>query len=347
MNTRNARKSRAAAASMAVLGMIVAPVTAASAAEGQPAPTVSLTRQSGSLSTLVANVDPNLAGSQDYNVTLQRASNGSWSRVKTGRTAGAREIATFGALPNGTYRLVVPAQFDKPQAISNSISVQRRTPSATAAKKSSTSIAVNVNPNLSGGAFRVVLDKRTSNGWRTYSSRLTTGTSEIATFGGLDSGTYRARTVATNSFNSVTTNSVKITYDRAAALRAKQQKVVSMAKAQIGKPYVHGATGPSAFDCSGLVQYTYKKALGQNLPRTASQQYYTSQATTRFTPGHGTPQPGDIIYFGRNGAQHVGLYVGGGKMVHAANPSVGVQQTTYSSGWYARSITGYSRVIHV
>lgn len=59
----------------------------------------------------------------------------------------------------------------------------------------------------------------------------------------------------------------------------KRNAVVQLAKEQVGKSYVYGATGPSAFDCSGLAQYVYKKAAKKTLPRTPEQQVILKKAT--------------------------------------------------------------------
>lgn len=95
--------------------------------------------------------------------------------------------------------------------------------------------------------------------------------------------------------------------------------VIGFLKAQVGKPYVYGATGPSAYDCSGLTQAAFR-TIGVELPR-------TSQAQSTF----GTPvsvsavQPGDLVFWGGVGsAYHVAVYIGGGQYLDAANPSKGV-----------------------
>lgn len=99
-----------------------------------------------------------------------------------------------------------------------------------------------------------------------------------------------------------------------AATLARQQsrarKAVSAAKAQIGDPYRYGATGPGAFDCSGLVQYAWRKA-GVKLPRVAASQF----ARIRKKVSWKDLQPGDLMFF--HGLGHVGMYVGHGKMIHS------------------------------
>ncbi|MFE5404335.1 C40 family peptidase [Streptomyces sp. NPDC056580] len=101
--------------------------------------------------------------------------------------------------------------------------------------------------------------------------------------------------------------------------------VVSFVKAQVGKAYVSGATGPSAYDCSGLVQTAFKQ-VGISLPRVSQDQ---STAGTQVSLSN--LQPGDILYWGGAGsAYHVAVYVGGGMFVGAQNPSSGVQEKPLS-----------------
>jgi len=88
------------------------------------------------------------------------------------------------------------------------------------------------------------------------------------------------------------------------------QAAVDTAMAQRGKPYVWAATGPSSFDCSGLVKYAYAAA-GVSLPRSSSQQATVGRAVSR-----AELQPGDIIAF-YSPVSHVGIYIGNGQMVHA------------------------------
>ena len=97
------------------------------------------------------------------------------------------------------------------------------------------------------------------------------------------------------------------------------QKALAAARSVIGSPYVYGAAGPNAFDCSGLTSWAYAQA-GKQIPRTSQ-----AQAAA------GTPvpldqlQPGDIIaYYG--GASHVGIYTGHGTIIDALNSGVPVQE---------------------
>jgi cell wall-associated NlpC family hydrolase len=101
--------------------------------------------------------------------------------------------------------------------------------------------------------------------------------------------------------------------------------VVAFAQAQVGKAYVSGATGPSAYDCSGLVQAAFKQ-VGISLPRVSQ-----AQSTAGTQVGLDNLQPGDILYWGGAGsAYHVGVYVGGGMFVGAQNSSTGVVERPLS-----------------
>lgn len=101
--------------------------------------------------------------------------------------------------------------------------------------------------------------------------------------------------------------------------------VISFLKAQVGKSYVLGATGPSAYDCSGLTGAAFKQ-VGVDLPRTSQPQ------STAGTPvSLDNLQPGDLLYWGSAGnAYHVGVYVGGGKFIGAQNSSTGVVERDMS-----------------
>ena len=93
--------------------------------------------------------------------------------------------------------------------------------------------------------------------------------------------------------------------------------VVSYAYQFIGRPYVFGATGPDTFDCSGFTSYVYRNAVGREITRTTYTQINQGRPVSR-----DQLQPGDLVF--TNGVGHVGIYVGGGQMIHAARPGVGV-----------------------
>ncbi|MGW2655485.1 NlpC/P60 family protein [Streptomyces sp. NPDC001478] len=99
----------------------------------------------------------------------------------------------------------------------------------------------------------------------------------------------------------------------------KADKVMAFAEAQIGKPYVWGATGPASYDCSGLTQAAWKAA-GVDIPRTTWDQVNigTRVATADL-------RPGDLVFF-YDDISHVGIYKGDGMMIHAPKPGANVRE---------------------
>ncbi|GAB2751422.1 NlpC/P60 family protein [Amycolatopsis magusensis] len=91
---------------------------------------------------------------------------------------------------------------------------------------------------------------------------------------------------------------------------AAAQTAVDAAMGKRGKPYSWGATGPNSFDCSGLTGWAYKQA-GISIPRTSKAQSTFGKAVSR-----DQLQPGDLVFY-NSPVSHVGIYIGGGNMVHA------------------------------
>ncbi len=104
----------------------------------------------------------------------------------------------------------------------------------------------------------------------------------------------------------------------------KGAKALAFAKKQIGDRYVYGATGPSAWDCSGLTGGAWKAA-GVSIPRTSQAQYRVGRKIAK-----SDLKPGDLVFF-YSGISHVGIYAGGGKVLHASQPSkpVGYLKMSY------------------
>lgn len=110
--------------------------------------------------------------------------------------------------------------------------------------------------------------------------------------------------------------------------------VVDVALRYVGVPYVWGGASPSGFDCSGLVQYSYAQ-VGVSLPHSSRAQYNVGVAVAR-----SDLQPGDLVFFG-SPIHHVGIYVGGGNMVHAPYTGANVRVNSIDRSNY----TGARRIL--
>lgn len=118
----------------------------------------------------------------------------------------------------------------------------------------------------------------------------------------------------------------------------RASKVVQYALQKVGYRYVAAASGPSSFDCSGLTMTAWRQA-GVSLPHYSRSQF----SVTRKIP-LSQAQPGDLVFYFGRGTHHVGLYIGNGKMVHAANPRAGVRIDSVLGPWYAQRFSGIGRV---
>ncbi|QBR94193.1 C40 family peptidase [Nocardioides euryhalodurans] len=107
---------------------------------------------------------------------------------------------------------------------------------------------------------------------------------------------------------------------------------VQFAMGQVGDAYVYGAMGPDAWDCSGLTMAAWAAA-GVSLPHSSSAQYSSGPQVAA-----SALQPGDLVFY-YSPISHVGMYIGNGQIVHAANPSTGVQVT----GLYSMPFSGAVR----
>ena len=111
--------------------------------------------------------------------------------------------------------------------------------------------------------------------------------------------------------------------------------VVDIVLAQVGKPYVWAAGGPGSFDCSGLTSYAYAQ-VGVSIPHQSQQQYNLVARKGHLVYDIGSLKPGDLVFWGNGGSAsaiyHVGIYIGGGRYVHASSPGVGVITSTLGTG---------------
>ncbi|GKQ34380.1 C40 family peptidase [Streptomyces sp. A012304] len=127
------------------------------------------------------------------------------------------------------------------------------------------------------------------------------------------SSTSSSSSPSSPSLSSSSSSSTDSTY------AGKAEKALAFARAQIGKPYVWGATGPESYDCSGLTQAAWKAA-GVSLPRTTY-----DQVNAGTTVSLADAQPGDLVFF-YDDVTHVGIYIGNGMMIHAPKPGTYVRE---------------------
>jgi cell wall-associated NlpC family hydrolase len=111
-------------------------------------------------------------------------------------------------------------------------------------------------------------------------------------------------------------------------------QAVAYAYSKLGDPYVYGATGPSSFDCSGLVQAAWASA-GVAIPRTTYEQVAALPAVST-----NDLQPGDLLFFDGDG--HVGMYVGGGYLIDAPQTGENVEKVPLA-GWYSANLDSAAR----
>jgi cell wall-associated NlpC family hydrolase len=108
------------------------------------------------------------------------------------------------------------------------------------------------------------------------------------------------------------------TFHGAVATANEEAAVVAFARAQLGKPYVYGAAGPSSYDCSGLAKAAWARA-GVALAHYTGAQWNEGAHITR-----ANLRPGDLVFFGAD-VYHVGIYIGGGDMIEAPHTGADVR----------------------
>lgn len=188
----------------------------------------------------------------------------------------------------------------------------------------------------------VRLERRTASGW-VYAGRLLTRAD------GLGSGrltlrsttTLRAvyqgsatRTAARSAATTVTVAARTVSLRAAATSGTFRQRAVQVASQQNGKPYRWGSVGPSSFDCSGLIKYSFAKA-GKALPRTSGEMYRVSQKISQ-----SAKRPGDLIFMSSDGRiGHVGVYAGNGKFWDAPRAGKNVSlRPIWSAQYYVARV---------
>ena len=120
----------------------------------------------------------------------------------------------------------------------------------------------------------------------------------------------------------------------ATATTGRIQNLIQHALALLGTPYRWGGTGTDGFDCSGLVGYVFRSALGIELPRVSKDMASSGQLIT----DRANLSPGDLVFFGTHHGKrvdHVGIYVGDGRFLHAPRTGRDVTVSSLESGYWS------------
>ncbi|MGL4796703.1 MAG: NlpC/P60 family protein [Paraclostridium sp.] len=122
----------------------------------------------------------------------------------------------------------------------------------------------------------------------------------------------------------------------------KVNAVINLAYSKLGSPYEWGAEGPNTFDCSGFTSYVFRNGAGVSIPRTSGSQYGAGTSVSK-----SNLMPGDLVFFSSTGGKitHVGLYVGGGNMIHSPQTGDVVKVSSINSSYYTRTYVGAKRIL--
>lgn len=130
---------------------------------------------------------------------------------------------------------------------------------------------------------------------------------------------------------------VSTSENKASSAKTSSQKVNQVYRQWVGTRYRLGGTGSAGIDCSAFVQKTMSGAFNLHLPRSTAEQRHIGRSISK-----SDLQPGDLVFFRKN--NHVGVYIGGGKFVHAST-SQGVTTSSLSESYWARTYTQSRRVL--
>ena len=119
-----------------------------------------------------------------------------------------------------------------------------------------------------------------------------------------------------------------------------RERILTVARNQLGDPYRAGGAGPHSFDCGGFTQFVFKRALDMDIARTSRGQF---QQVERVATKDALP--GDLVFFFEGGVHHVGIYLGNGTMIDAPRPGKRISVNPISGSWWGRSFTGIGRMI--
>lgn len=121
-------------------------------------------------------------------------------------------------------------------------------------------------------------------------------------------------------------------------------KIVALAKAQLGKPYEWGEEGPESFDCSGLIWYVYKEVTGLKIPRVSRDMVKVGKPILSIND----IQPADLLFFDTTGdgiVNHVGIYIGNNEMIHSPQKGDVVKIANITSNYWVNRYRGSRRIL--
>ena len=145
----------------------------------------------------------------------------------------------------------------------------------------------------------------------------------------------------------ITLDPVKAKPNTYSSLISDRDKVVAEVNKYQGVPYLWGGSTPTAFDCSGLIQWVVKKTHGVTIPRTTAMQY--DKWGKAMKKNLREAEPGDLVYFKTRGSSpvsHVGVYVGDNKFIHAPK-SNDVVKTSEIKGYWLDKFVGFVDVTKI
>jgi cell wall-associated NlpC family hydrolase len=118
------------------------------------------------------------------------------------------------------------------------------------------------------------------------------------------------------------------------------EKLVGIAATMLGKPYRYGGDSPKGFDCSGLVFYSFDR-LGIRVPRTAAEQRQVAEKVKK-----SNLEPGDLVFFrsSKGRVDHVGIYTGDGRFIHAPNAGKSVSYASLDDPYYVKHFVSAGRL---
>ena len=148
-------------------------------------------------------------------------------------------------------------------------------------------------------------------------------------------GNYTATYTATDKTGNTTVVNLPV------EVKSRNGALIQTALGKIGCRYRMGAVGPDVFDCSSFTRWVYRQN-GRSLSGTAAVQFNSTQRVDR-----NALKPGDLVFFKntyKKGISHVGIYLGGGRFVHAANEKKGVITSSLGESYYAAHYAGGGRV---